>query len=90
LPIKTHPWPAPTNRNELIRRLLAGKCELCESLIGLQVHHVRKLADLDKPGRPERPAWIRLMAKRRRKTLVVCQACHSDIHAGRASATTRK
>lgn len=85
-----NPPLASTNRNELIRRLLAGKCQLCESLTGLQVYHVRKLADLDKPGRPERPTWIRLMAKRRRKTLVVCQACHHDIHAGRATATTRK
>jgi hypothetical protein len=51
---------------------------------------VRKLADLDKPGRPGRPAWIRLMAKRKRKTLVVCEGCHHDIHAGRATATTRK
>jgi hypothetical protein len=40
--------------------------------------------DLDKPGRPGRPAWIRLMAKR--KTLVVCERCHHDIHAGRATA----
>jgi hypothetical protein len=51
---------------------------------------VRKLADLNKPGRPGRPAWIHLMAKRKRKTLVVCTHCHQDIHAGRATATTRK
>lgn len=79
-----------TRRNELIHRLLAERCELCEARMGLQVHHVRKLADLDKPGRPERPAWIHLMAMRKRKTLVVCERCHQDIHAGRATATTRK
>ena len=84
------PPQATTQGNELIRRLLAGRCELCASHTGLQVHHVRKLADLDKPGRPGRPAWIRLMAKRKRKTLVVCEGCHHDIHAGRATATTRK
>ncbi len=39
---------------------------MCESRAGLQVHHIRKLADLDKPGRPEKPTWIRLMAKRTR------------------------
>jgi len=83
------PIMATTRRNELIHRLLAGRCELCEGQAGLQVHHVRKLADLNKPGRPERPAWIRLMAMRRRKTLVVCDHCHQDIHAGRATATTR-
>jgi hypothetical protein len=84
------PPQATTQGNELIHRLLARRCELCASRTGLQVHHVRKLADLDKPGRPDRPAWIRLMAKRKRKTLVVCERCHHDIHAGRATATTRK
>jgi hypothetical protein len=49
---------ATVKRNELIHRLMAGRCELCEGRVGLQVHHVRKLADLDRPGRPDRPAWI--------------------------------
>ena len=84
------PIMGTTGGNELIHRLLAGRCELCDGRDGLQVHHVRKLADLDKPGRPERSPWIRLMAKRKRKTLVVCETCHRDIHAGRATATTRK
>ena len=75
--------------NELIHRLLAGVCEICESRVGLQVHHLRKLADLDKPGRPERPAWIRLMAARKRKTLVVCESCHHEIHAGKATVSLR-
>jgi hypothetical protein len=76
--------------NELIRRLMAGKCELCEARSGLEVHHLRKLADLNKPGRPDRPPWVVLMARRRRKTLVVCSACHHDIHAGRGTALPRK
>jgi group II intron reverse transcriptase/maturase len=76
--------------NELIHRLLAGRCEVCESQAGLQVHHIRKLADLNKPGRSEPSVWVRLMAQRHRKTLVVCAACHRSIHAGRATATTRK
>jgi group II intron reverse transcriptase/maturase len=84
------PIMATTKRNELIRRLVAGRCELCETGIGLQVHHIRKLADLNKPGRPERPSWVHLMAKRKRKTLVVCEKCHQNIHAGRATTTTRK
>jgi group II intron reverse transcriptase/maturase len=75
--------------NELIHRLLAGACEICDSRVGLQVHHLRKLADLDKPGRPERPAWIRLMAARKRKTLVVCETCHHEIHAGKATVSLR-
>jgi group II intron reverse transcriptase/maturase len=83
------PTMASTKRNELIHRLLAGRCEICESTDGLEVHHLRKLADLKRHDRPDRPAWVHLMAKRRRKTLVVCRTCHEDIHAGRASASTR-
>ena len=79
------PVMASAKRNELIHRLLAGRCELCEGTEGLEVHHVRKLADLNKPGRREKPPWMELMAKRRRKTLVTCRRCHEDIHAGRAT-----
>jgi group II intron reverse transcriptase/maturase len=84
------PTMALTKRNELIHRLMAGQCEMCEGLTGLQVHHVRKLADLNRPGRRERPVWVRIMAMRKRKTLVVCERCHQDIHAGRAAVTARK
>jgi hypothetical protein len=48
----------------------------------VQVHHVRKLADLDRLGQPERLAWAEIMEKRRRKILVVRQDCHDDIHFG--------
>jgi hypothetical protein len=50
------------------------------------VHHVGRLVDLTGPG-PTQPAWDRLMVKRRRKTLVVCAACHDHIHDGRPTAT---
>ncbi|WP_373687035.1 hypothetical protein [Streptomyces lunaelactis] len=40
---------------------------MCEGQDGIQVHHVRKLADLNKPGRPERPPWVHLMPMRKRK-----------------------
>ncbi|MEU2030737.1 hypothetical protein [Nocardia amamiensis] len=56
----------------------------------MEVHHIRKLADLSKPGRREKPSWIRLMAMRRRKTLVNYRACHEDIHAGRATKPIRQ
>jgi type II intron maturase/AI2M/AI1M-like HNH endonuclease len=84
------PVMASMKRNELIHRLLAECCEICEARANLEVHHVRKLADLNRPGRRERPAWVRLMAMRRRKTLVICRRCHEDIHAGRPTAASRK
>ena len=35
------------------------------------------------PGRSPKPYWVRLMAARQRKTLVLCQPCHTDVHHGR-------
>ena len=79
--ILTDREPVQTNvpRSELVRRLLAGRCEICGDTDKVQVHQIRKLTDLETSG-PERPEWMSLMARRRRKTLVVCGACHADIH----------
>lgn len=68
---------------ELIQRLLANECELCQSTENVQVHHIRKLADLNVQGRGEPSAWKEKMAARRRKTLVLCRVCHVAVHAGR-------
>ena len=75
--------PILNGRTELVQRLLADTCELCGSTVKVQVHHIRAMKDLRKKGRAERPAWVEMMARRRRKTLVVCASCHADIHAGR-------
>jgi group II intron reverse transcriptase/maturase len=76
--------PQPKNYGtELLERLLAQECELCSSEEDVEVHHVRALKDLRKRGRRERPEWMKRMAARCRKTLVVCRACHEAIHAGR-------
>ena len=69
-------------RNEVITRLLADKCELCGSSEDIQVHHVRALRDLNSRGRKPKPDWIQVMAARRRKTLVVCRSCHLKVHGG--------
>jgi len=71
-------------QNELVKRLLAGACELCGSTDRIQVHHVRKLADVRKRYRhnPSAPAWTRFMMARHRKTVVVCHTCHREIHRG--------
>jgi group II intron reverse transcriptase/maturase len=69
--------------NELLQRMLADTCEMCGSQQDCEVHHVRKLADLKRKGRREKPVWVQIMAARQRKTLVVCRGCHEAIHAGR-------
>jgi group II intron reverse transcriptase/maturase len=74
------PIPIRYEQKEVIRRLIAGKCELCQiKNENCVVHHVRKLADLEHMGKG-RPYWAHIMLKRRRKTLIVCQACHHIIH----------
>jgi hypothetical protein len=70
---------------EIVSRLLADTCEICQHTGDVQVHHVRKLADLGEPG-PLQPLWAKAMANRRRKTLVVCVSCHDQIHTGRPAA----
>lgn len=74
-----------SQRSELEKRLLADTCELCGSQEHVEVHHIRALKDLQRQGQEERPAWAHIMAARHRKTLVTCQKCHNDIHAGRAN-----
>jgi hypothetical protein len=74
------PQPAPHPRKELIHRLLTRRCELCGEPGKVLVHQVRKLASLG-PAGPGQPAWAAVMATKRRKTLVVCTACHDLIHA---------
>ena len=71
-----------TERNELIQRFLADKCEMCGSMEDIEVHHVRALRDLIGKGQGEKPKWVQVMAARRRKTLVVCRPCHLAAHEG--------
>jgi group II intron reverse transcriptase/maturase len=76
--------PAPVQalypRKELITRLRRSKCELCEASATVAVHQATGLKALGEPG-PGQPAWAILMARMRRKTLIVCAACHDWIHA---------
>jgi group II intron reverse transcriptase/maturase len=73
------PPPGIIRRTELIQRLQTGRCEMCQRTGEVEVHHVGKLAHLGKPGQPQ-PPWAQLMARKRRKALVVCAACHDHIH----------
>lgn len=78
-----------SQRSELEKRLLAQTCELCGSQTQIEVHHIRALKDLQQKGQAERPKWVQIMAARHRKTLITCQKCHNDIHAGRADGRHR-
>jgi group II intron reverse transcriptase/maturase len=78
------PAPAPYPRKQLIKRLRKRECELCETGTTVAVHQVTGLKELGKPG-PGQPAWAALMAKMRRKTLIVCADCHEHIHAAPAA-----
>ncbi len=85
---RTPPPDLVIRRKEPISRLRAGRCEMCEQHNGtVEVHQVAKLAHLGQPGTP-RPPWAELMARKRRKTLVVCAACHDTIHHRQPTATT--
>jgi len=80
---ETETVPIWSGRSEVVERLLAQQCELCGCSENIEVHHIRKLADLDSNGQSPKPEWAKRMAARRRKSLVVCQRCHNQIHYGR-------
>jgi group II intron reverse transcriptase/maturase len=75
--------PSLDPTTELVKRLEADTCEICGSRMNVEVHHIRKLSDLKRPGRRAKPIWMRVMIARQRKTMVLCRSCHNDLHAGR-------
>ncbi len=92
LPLTRNPMPSSltdnipkigTNRSQLIDRMMNNECEMCGAEGNIEVHHVRKLKDVNKPGRKDKPAWVHRMAAIRRKTLMTCETCHKAIHAGK-------
>jgi group II intron reverse transcriptase/maturase len=85
-PIKDHRMFLGPRRSELEKRLLADTCEYC-GITGdverIEVHHIRALKDLKTYDGREKPAWVKIMAARKRKTLVLCVTCHQDVTYGR-------
>lgn len=61
----------------LIDRLKAQRCELCGNTDTLEMHHVRRLKDLQ-----GKEPWKVHMIARQRKTMAVCKPCHTKIHNG--------
>ncbi|MCC8484190.1 MAG: hypothetical protein LN561_06615 [Rickettsia endosymbiont of Labidopullus appendiculatus] len=76
------PEPIWSNCSELVQRLEAQKCELCGSQNKIEVHHIKKLANLERKG-ATKTEWQKRMLARNRKTLIVCQECHGNIHYGK-------
>jgi hypothetical protein len=85
-PIKDHRMFLGPGRSELEKRLLADTCEYCGTTGDaerIEVHHIRALKDLKSYDGREKPAWVKIMAARKRKTLVLCTTCHQDVTYGR-------
>lgn len=63
--------------NTFEKRLKAQTCELCGTADSdhYEIHHINKLKNLK-----EKELWEIAMIAKRRKTLVVCRACHKMIH----------
>lgn len=80
--------PIWSGRSEVVERLLAQQCELCGCAENIEAHHIRKLADLECKGQSAKPEWVKRMAARRRKSVIVCQQCHNLIHNGRYDGPT--
>ena len=62
--------PYPT----LVERLKANRCEMCGTESSIVMHHVRTLKTLSTEHE-----WNRIMLKRNRKTLAVCETCNAKI-----------
>jgi Type II intron maturase len=75
--------PIWNHRSELVQRLLAQECELCGSHESIEVHHIRKLADLKPKDGSTQPRWKIHMSEIKRKTLIVCHRCHRSIQYGK-------
>ena len=56
-------------RSEVVQRLLAQECEICGATDNIEVHDIRKLADIKQKGCKQRPEWMLKMSARKRKTL---------------------
>jgi len=79
-PLDRVPGPTPHRHREIVKRLLRSVCEICKQDADIEVHQIRKLADLTGTGNINRDEWMNIMTSKRRKTLMVCRPCHDTIH----------
>jgi group II intron reverse transcriptase/maturase len=77
-------WNVPAGkRSEAVQHLMYQVCLICGERGPVEMHHIRRLSDIDRPGRRPKQQWEKIMAARRRKMIPACKRCHGDIHAGR-------
>jgi len=88
VPLPVPYQPVRSHRASLMLRLLKDTCELCGSHGNVQLHLEHRLKDLQREGVAE-TSWARAMVKRHRKSLMVCESCHGEIHAHRPQRTSR-
>ncbi len=74
---------ASKRTSQQVDRWLKGECEMCKEEGEIEVHHVRGLKDINKPGRKRKLPWQEKMIAMRRITLMVCKPCHSAITNGK-------
>ena len=69
------------SRSSFESRLMAKQCEFCGCMDSdcYEVHHVHKLKDLRGKTMLEQ-----VMITRKRKTIVLCEQCHNNLHNGKA------
>jgi len=70
----------PRMRSEIVEKLLNDTCEICGAKERVEMHHIRKLKDLNKKGKREMPLWMKIMISRKRKSIPLCKRCHEDVH----------
>jgi RNA-directed DNA polymerase len=75
--VERHPNIAWTmGRSEIMDRLAARECIRCGATdVPLEIHHVRRLADVK-----DSPLWERVRAARTRKRIPLCRPCHQGVH----------
>ena len=72
------PFQTNSGEKEVIRRYKNKYCELCgKHDMNIEIHQIAKMSSLTGKWK-----WEKVMMKIRRKTLMVCAACHEAIHNG--------
>ena len=51
----------PRMRSEIVEKLLNDTCEICGAKEKVEMHHIRKLKDLNKKGKREMPLWMKMV-----------------------------